>query len=168
MTEYFGPSDFLNGTVQGLALVVLGVDSPTRQGAIQLPGARFLFENVLQPLQGPGGTYNGSANYDAARLAIIRRSASQFTAGLRNVQIHHHRRDGVVRFPFSVVLDAAVQAARPQGAYEFNAYGDAAASDADLNTSFHSPTAMPASLASTEQWLRRYVVAPTATRVAAY
>ena len=168
VTEYFGPTDFLNGTVQGLALVVLGVDSPTRQGAIQLPGARFLFENVLQPLQGPGGTYNGSANYDAARLAIIRRSASQFTAGLRNVQIHHHRRDGVVRFPFSVVLDAAVQAARPQGAYEFNAYGEAATSDADLNTSFHSPPAMPASLASTEQWLRRYVVAPTATRVAAY
>ncbi|HEX9951839.1 MAG TPA: hypothetical protein VGB53_08735 [Rubricoccaceae bacterium] len=168
VTEYFGPSDFLNGTVQGLALIVLGADSPTRQGALQLPGARFLYENVLQPLQGPGGTYNGSADYDAARLAIIRRSASQFTSSLRNLQVHHHRRDGVVRFPFSVVFDAAVQAAHPQGAYEFNAYGDAPASDADLSTSFHSPTAMPESLPRTEQWLARYVVNPTATRVEAY
>ena len=168
VTEYFGPTDFLNGTVQGLALVVLGADSPTRQGAIQLPGARFLYENVLLPLQGPGGAYNGAADYDAARLAIIRRSASQFTSSLRNVQVHHHRRDGVVRFPFSVVFDAAAQSSRVQGGYEFNAYGDAPASDADLRTSFHSPTAMPESLPRTEQWLARYVTNPTATSVMAY
>ena len=33
-------------------------------------------DQVLLPLQGPGGAYNASANYDAARLQIARRSAS--------------------------------------------------------------------------------------------
>ena len=169
VTDYFGPADFLNATVQGLALVVLGADSPTRQGALQLPGATFLYTSVLLPLQGPNGAVNEGADYAGARLALIRRSASQFTSGLRNVQVHHHRRDGVVRFPFSQVLDAAVQASRPQGAYEFFAYGEPAASDADLSASFHSPTAMPESLGRTEEFLARYVIdAPGARLVAAY
>jgi hypothetical protein len=168
VTDYFGPADFTNGAVQQLALVVTGPESDIRTGALGLPGAAFLYANVLLPLQGPGGAYDDAADYGAARLAIIRRSASLFTSSLRNVQVHHHRRDIVVRFPFSVAFDAAARAAPVQGAYEFNAYGEAAASDADLRSSFHSPLAMPESLPDTEAFLGQYVVGPAARVRPAY
>ena len=170
VTDYFGPSDFFNPSAQQLALALIGGLGPdTATGALRLPGARFLLDRVLDPLRGADDSYNDGANYAAARLEVVRRSASQFTAGLRNVQMHHHRRDAVVPVAFSVAFDVAAQAARPQGAYQYILYGEAATAPADLNPSFHSPLAMPESLARTQDFLGQYAIdAPGARLVAAY
>ena len=108
-----------------------------------------------------GGEQHEASIWRPAWVGIVRRSASNFTSRMRNVQVQHHRRDGVVRVAFSEVFDAAARTTPVVGAYEINLYGEAAASPADLNTSFHNPAAFPTSLPSTEAWLARYVVNPT-------
>ncbi|MEM1054802.1 MAG: hypothetical protein AAGI52_04695 [Bacteroidota bacterium] len=143
VTEYYGPTDFFNPNAELLASAILG-DLP---GVRQLPGATYLLEEVLQPLQGPGETYNADANYDAARRDVIRRSASLFKADMSTVQIHHHTADPVVPYPFSQAFDARTRMV--PGSYEFNTYSNTLPS----GTSAHSPEGMPESQASTEGWL---------------
>lgn len=150
-TEYYGPTDFFSTPIQTLGIGVLG-GSPL---FLAFPGAPFILATVLAPLQGPNQTYNADANYAAARLEVVRRSSSLFTAQMRNVQVHHHTADPVVPYPVSVSFDAAATAARPTGAYEFNTYSDALPAGATFSQ--HNPRAMPASLGRTEQFLGQYV-----------
>ena len=163
VTEYYGPSDFYNGGAQVLALALLGGAGPaTMQAAMGLPGAPYLYASVLNPLRNADGTANEGADYAQARLEVVRRSASLFTSSLRNVQVHHHRRDGVVPVAFSEAFDTAARAARPQGTYEFHLYGEAGAGD----PSVHNPAAMPESLGRTDAFLTQTLV--NAGRVAVW
>jgi hypothetical protein len=157
VTEYFGPADFFDPTIRLLAIGALA-GSPA---ALGLPGAEYLRANVLLPLQGPGGTYDAGADYARARLEILRRSPARFTERLPHLQVHHHRRDGVVPFAQSTALDAAVQAAGTGGEYAFYPYGDAPASDADLSGEYHDPFAMPESFARTVAFLEEHLLTPT-------
>ena len=161
VTQYYAPSDFFSAGIQTLALGVLGGDPRARS----FPGATYLYESVLQPLQGPNGTYNASADYARARLGVVRRSATLFTTSLRNVQVHHHQADPVVPYAVSASFDAAARARPVQGAYEFNTYTDALPAGATYSQ--HNPLAMPASLAATERWLGQYVVSGPAARLVA-
>ena len=155
VTEYYGPSDFYNVGAQQLALALLGGAGPTTmQAAMGLPGAPYLYTSVLNPLRNADGSVNEGADYARARLEVARRSPSLFTSSLRNVQVHHHRRDGVVPVAFSEAFDVAAQTARPQGAYEFNLYGEAGAGD----PSVHNPAAMPESLGRTDAFLTQTLV----------
>ena len=146
VTEYYGPTDFYNSVIQSLALGVLLGDT----GALSLPGALYLRDEVLTPLQGAGGVYNPDADYATARLEIVRRSASLFKEDLENLQIHHHENDGVVSYPVSVAFDA--QPGTVGGDYEFNTYNNPV--DPFLA---HSPEGMPSSQVPTEQWLADYL-----------
>ena len=148
VTDYFGPADFFDASIEQLAAAaLLGVPS-----VLDLPGARYLLENVLEPLQKPG------ADYDAARLEILRRSAAYFTADLPNLQVHHHRDDPTVPFAQSASLDAHRQAAPNQGAYDFNAYDNALPGGV---SSAHDIRAMPPSTADTEQFMNEHLLAPS-------
>ncbi|MFN3597423.1 MAG: alpha/beta hydrolase family protein [Rubricoccaceae bacterium] len=156
VTNYYGPSDFYNQDIQNLGIGLLaGLPS-----ALGLPGGRFLLENVLAPLRGPDGRYNPNADYDGARLEVVRRSASLFTADLPPTQVHHHRRDPVVPFGVSAAFDARAQRSRPRGAYEFNAYGEAPTSNADLQPIFHAPEGFPQSLAATQAFMQARLIGP--------
>ena len=152
---YYPPADFFNPAAQNLARILLGPDGDARRMALALPGARVLLDGVLAPLQGPGGSVSASADYDAARRALVRRSASAFAGRLRNVQLHHHHRDGVVPVAFSEAL--AAHGGAVEGLFEFDAYGEPAAGPADLTPAVHSPLAMPASIPRTEEFFGRLV-----------
>ena len=150
---YYGPSDFFNAAAQQLAVALVSGDA----NAARLPGGAFLRDNVLAPLRTADGAYDPAADYDRARLEVVRRSASAFTADLNNVQIHHHLRDGVVPVPFSLAFDAAARERPVGGGYAFATYGEPAATLADLSPQVHTPRAMPESLGATEAWLAQYV-----------
>ena len=159
-TQYYGPTDFFSTPIQGLATGVLG-GSPQ---FLSFPGAPFLLANVLQPLQGPGQTYNADADYARARLEVVRRSTSAFTSDMRSIQVHHHTADPVVPYPVSVSFDAAATTARPSRVYEFYSYSDPLPAGATYSQ--HNPRAMPASIGRTEQFLGQYIGARMARPVA--
>ncbi|MEM6326513.1 MAG: peptidase [Bacteroidota bacterium] len=141
VTEYYGPTDFYNEGAQQLAsALVLGAQLP-------LPGAEYLFDEVLNPLRDATGGYDENADYSSARLDVLRRSASVFTSDLTTVQVHHHESDPVVPFSFSEAFDA--RAGSVSGSYEFNTYTNAVPS---LGAE-HSPEGLPESQAATEGWL---------------
>jgi hypothetical protein len=146
VTEYYGPSDFYNDTIQTLAIGILA-GSPQ---ALALPGAEYLRDEVLAPLRGEGGVYDPDADYATARLAVVRRSASLFKEDLANLQVHHHIADPVVPFPVSQAFNAA--AGTVGGDYEFNDYDNPVG-----GASPHSPEGMPASQPDTEAWLADYL-----------
>lgn len=155
VTAYYGPTDAFGAAGQALAETLLGPDREARRTAIGRPGAGALSDGVLAPLQGPGGTYNGGADYAAARLALLRRSPAAFAGLLRNVQVVHHRRDAVVPFAVSEAFAAAGRAVA--GLFEFGAYGEALAGAADLTPAVHSPLAMPESITRAEEFFGRLV-----------
>lgn len=160
VTNYYGPSDFYNQDIQNLGIGLLaGLPS-----ALSLPGGRFLLENVLAPLRGADGRYNPNADYASARLEVVRRSASLFTADLPPTQVHHHRRDPVVPFGVSAAFDVRAQQARPRLAYEFNAYGEPPTSNADLQAIFHAPEGFPQSLAATQAFMQARLIGPLTAR----
>ena len=118
LVDYYGPTDFFNDDAQLLATGVL-TGNP---GALGLPGAQFLFDNVLNPLRNADGTYNADADYADARLSVVRRSASAFEADLPNTQVHHHVLDGVVPVGFSRAFAAAAEGGAG-GSFEAFFYG---------------------------------------------
>lgn len=154
VVNYYGPSDFYNPVTEDLAASLLG-GFPR---ALQLPGGPFLLANVLRPLQGPNATENPSLDYARGRRDVIRRSASLFTAQMRNVQVHHHQTDAVVPVPISQAFNARAQAARPQGAYSFTVYSNALP---DGVSSTHNAEAMPASLTATEAFMQANLIGQT-------
>lgn len=151
VTNYYGPSDFYNPVTDDLAASLLG-GFPR---ALMLPGGPFLRDNVLRPLQGPNATEDPRLDYDRGRREVIRRSASLFTAQMRNVQVHHHQTDAVVPVPISQAFNARAQAARPQGAYEFTIYTNALPPGV---SSTHNAEAMPASLTATEAFMQANLI----------
>ena len=102
---------------------------------------------MLRPLQGPNEMYDENADYDTARLEVVRRSSSLFKGDLANLQIHHHTADPVVPYAFSQAFDA--RSGSVSGDYAFNTYTNALPG----GTSAHSPEGMPESQAATETWL---------------
>ncbi|MEO1076846.1 MAG: hypothetical protein AAFX41_12935 [Bacteroidota bacterium] len=132
VTDYFGPTDFFDPTIQTLAVGVL-VNDP---GALSLPGAIFLRDELLQPY------FAGSLSEADARAEVVKRSSALYTAFLPNTQVLHHRRDIVVPFEQAAAFNVAAQAAPPMGVYEYNAYGEAPTSEEDLGVEFHSPFVM--------------------------
>jgi hypothetical protein len=150
LVDYYGPTDFYNGAAQTLATGVLTGNA----GALALPGAQFLYDNVLNPLRNADGTYNVGADYGDARLEVARRSASLFTSSLPPTQIHHNYRDGVVPFTFSMAFDAAATANGDDADVELFPYGTPPASASDLDPAFHRPEGNPESLPRVETFLR--------------
>ncbi len=150
LVDYYGPTDFYNSSAQTLATGVLTGNA----GALGLPGAQFLYDNVINPLRNADGTYNASADYADARLEVARRSASLFTSSLPPTQIHHHYRDGVVPFTFSMAFDAAATANGDDADVELFPYGTPPASSADLDGAFHRPEGNPDSLPRVDAFLR--------------
>ena len=163
VTDYYGPTDFFNpivtsvmangGPINGLAFGVLSGND----GALSLPGAQFIFDEVLDPLRGPNNAYNANADYAGARLEVVKRSTSLFAADLPPFQVHHHRQDIVVPVGFSQAFQA-----RAGGAGEFNYYGP---ESGELSALFHAPEVTPdmqASLQPTQEFLLLALSAPTA------
>ena len=161
VTEYYGPTDFYNPVVTsisnptGLAAAAL-LGAPA---ALGLPGVAYIRTEVLDPLRNEDGSYNPAADYVTARLEVIRRSASVFTADIPDLQVHHHVADPVVPYGFSQAFNAAVSAQPNDGSYDFNEYSNALPAGVD---SPHRPEAMPASLADTEGFLLGVLGAPAA------
>ena len=149
LVDYYGPTDFYNASAQLLATGVLSGSS----SALNLPGAQFLFDNVLDPLRNADGTYNAGADYAGARLEVARRSASLFTSLLPDTQVHHHYRDGIVPYTFSAAFAAAAQTRGSGGSFDLFPYGTPPTSDADLDGSFHAPEANPESLVTVGTFL---------------
>ena len=169
VVDYYGPTDFYNSAgAQGLATIILGPEenNPLRDGALTLPGAQYLYNEVLNPLRNADGTYNASADYASAKREVLRRSASAFHADLPDTQVHHHYADPVVPFAFSQALKDAVDAGGAPSVFDFNAYG--AATDTQ-NNAYHAPELTPAmqpSLAKTETFLLNALGVGTTTRLA--
>lgn len=148
VTEYYGPTDFFDISMQELADSLLAGS----QQALFLPGAEYLLENVLLPLQGPDGEYNPEADYDSARLDVLRRSPAYFTASLPAVQIHHHIDDPVVPFRQALRLDEMLTIAPNDGVVdnEYNRYNN----ELGEGESGHHPTHLPdANLSATQEFL---------------
>ena len=139
VVDYYGPADFYNAGAQTLATGVLTGNA----GALSLPGAQYLLDNVLDPLRTEDGGYNASADYATGRLEVLRRSASAFTTDLPDTQVHHHYRDGVVPITFSQALAESVAANGSGGSFEFFPYGTPPASPADASPIFHAPEVSP-------------------------
>ena len=143
LVDYYGPTDFFNEGAQRLATGVL-VGDP---GALGLPGAQFLLDNVLDPLRNADASYNASADYASARLEVIRRSASAFEEDLPDTQVHHHYQDGVVPVVFSQAFEAAADGGSG-GSFDVFYYGTAGAATDGL---FHAPELTPDMRASIPQ-----------------
>lgn len=146
LVDYYGPTDFYNDDVQLLTTGALTNDP----AAVNLPGVQYLRDNVLLPLRGPNGAYNASANYDAARSEIARRSASLFTMDLPDTQVHHHYRDGTVTYAFSEAFAEAANARGTGGSFELFSYGQP---DVTATGNVHSPEGLPDSLDRVEAFL---------------
>jgi len=161
VTNYYGPTDFFNEGAKTLATGVLTGDA----FALGLPGAQYLFDNVIDPLRNEDGSYNASADYASAKREVVRRSASAFTADLPDTQVHHHYGDGVVPFLFSQALKDRVESSGAPSVFDFNAYG---ASTDTPDGSYHAPELTPAmqpSLAKTETFLLNALGVGNATRL---
>ena len=130
LVDYYGPTDFFNDGAVTLAQGVLS-GNPF---ALNLPGAQFLFDNVLNPLRNADGTFNANADYAGARLEVVRRSASVFEADLPNTQVHHHERDPVVPVIFSEAFADAAEGGAG-GSFEVFFYGTGGTSAGN----FHAP-----------------------------
>ena len=142
VVDYYGPTDFYNeGAFQLAQAILLPESNPTFQQAIQLPAARFLLDNVLDPLRNADDTFNPNADYGPARLEVLRRSPGIFAANLPDTRVHHHFRDGVVPFTFSQAFAERVGGAAES--FDVTFYGAPPTSQADLNFLFHVAEATP-------------------------
>ncbi len=139
LVDYYGPTDFVNPGAITLATVLLAPPSPANAGAFTLPGAQFLFDNILNPLRNADGSVNPNADYAGARLAVVRRSASAFQESLPNTQVHHHFQDGVVPVAFSQAFEAAASQAGG-GSFEVFYYGTQGGATSGV---FHAPELSP-------------------------
>ena len=162
VTNYYGPTDFYNDGAKALATGVLIGNA----GVLELPGAQYLFDSVLNPLRNEDGSYNAEADYAGARLDVLRRSASVFTDDLPDTQVHHHVADPVVPFLFSLALKDNADTNGTPSVFEFNSYGTNSDSP---NGAYHAPELTPAmqpSIARTETFLLNALGVGNATRVA--
>lgn len=139
VTEYYGPTDFFDISMQELADSLLAGS----QQALFLPGAEYLLNEVLLPLQGEGGEYDPNADYDGARLEVLRRSSAYFTTSLPAVQIHHHEDDPVVPFRQALRLDEMLTIAPNDGVVDndYNRYDNELGEDEDGHDPDHLPDA---------------------------
>ena len=138
VVDYYGPTDFYNDGARQLAIAILGPeDSGSYRQAIQLPGAAYLLDEVLAPLRGADGAFDGTADYDRAQTEIVRRSPGFFADRLPSTQVHHHYRDGVVPFVFSTAFAERVGGAADS--FELFLYGTPPTSQDDLSFAFHAP-----------------------------
>ena len=158
LVDYYGPTDFFNDGAQSLATGVLTGNA----GALGLPGAQFLFDNVLNPLRNADGTPNPSADYAGARLEVVRRSASVFKTTLPNTQLHHHRLDAVVPVVFSEAFIAAES--NRSATFEAFLYGSAGGAP---SPAFHAPeltAEMRESIGPAQAFLQAELAAPVLRR----
>lgn len=162
VTDYYGPTDYFNPVISGVQsrdgfnglTVGLLFGNAT---VLSLPGAQYLLAEVFQPLRNADGSYNANADYDGARLEVVRRSASLFVSDLPPFQVHHHRLDGVVPVGFSQAFQA-----RAGGQGQFNYYGP---TTGETSNTFHAPEVtadMRTSLQPTQDFLLGVIGTPTA------
>ena len=138
VVDYYGPADFYNDGARQLAVAILGPeDSGLYRQAIQLPGAAYLLDEVLAPLRGADGAFDGASDYARGRREVLRRSPGFFADRLPETQVHHHYRDGVVPFVFSTAFAERVGGAADS--FELFLYGTPPASQDDLSLLFHVP-----------------------------
>ena len=167
VVDYYGPTDFYNEGAQTLASGVLTGNA----GALSLPGAQYILDNVLDPLRTETGGYNANADYATARLEVLRRSASAFTNDLPDTQVHHHYRDQIVPFTFSQALVASAQSNGTGGSFDFFPYGQAPTGIGDLSGIYHAPEVHPEmqpSLPVVQSFLLNAVGLGNASREAAF
>ena len=140
VVDYYGPTDFYNDGARQLAIAILGPEtSPEFQLGIRLPGASFLLSEVLAPLRGADGGFDGTADYVRAQREVLRRSPGFFADRLPDTQVHHHYRDGIVFFTFSAAFAERVGGAADS--FELFPYGTPPTAQTDLNPLFHAPEA---------------------------
>jgi dipeptidyl aminopeptidase/acylaminoacyl peptidase len=97
VVDFFGPTDFFDPWVRGLAQDALS------GRAANLPGFATLHARFLRPLE------NGSLAVDDVRLELLRRSPTHFADRLPSVQVHHGTADQVVPVSQAERLIAAVE-----------------------------------------------------------
>ena len=154
VTDFFGPTDFLEDRFQLLATTLLAGPNqppsfPTYNQALSLPGADFILDALLLPLSQAGPNQTA---YTRARQAILFRSAAYYTELMPSLQVHHHYRDAVVNWEQSRNLNLQREAEPNMGAYDFNLYGEPPTSIADLSPVFHNPAAFRESIPATIQF----------------
>ena len=130
VADFYGPTDFFGTSLRPLAVGLLG----GLPSALSYPGALYLLEEVLRPLQGPG------ADYAAARLEVLRRSPAYFTARLPHTLALHHHGDAVVPVAQTITLRERLAAAPPTGDARVELYGTAGMPTAGR---YHDPAEMP-------------------------
>jgi hypothetical protein len=139
---YYPPTDLFSPVLQLLAVQLILQEGSPFEG---VPGARFLQREVLRPVQ------RGELSYEAGRREAIRRSAAYFASRLENVQVHHHRRDGVV--PFDQFQALAARRAEIGGETEFLEYGTPGPTEVRFHA--YGPDVMPQSAERTNHFLSR-------------
>ena len=144
VVDYYGPTDFYNEGARQLATaLLLPASSPQNQQVLGLPGARFLLDEVLDPLRADDDTYDPDADYGPARLAVARRSPGLFADRLPDLQVHHHYRDVVVPFTFSAAFAERADGAAG-GSFELFPYGTPPTAPLTLvDAAFHAPEVTP-------------------------
>ncbi|CAN5756940.1 hypothetical protein BH23GEM11_BH23GEM11_06660 [soil metagenome] len=134
VVNFFGPTDFFDGYVQGV------VEDALRMNPRDLPGLAFLDSAFIQPLR------EGTIHLDALRIELVRRSAVLFADRLPPLQTHHGTADAVVDVSQARSLDEALtRLGRTPPDYEVFIYPGAG----------HSPLEMPIALQRAFDFLGR-------------
>ncbi|MFH1571176.1 MAG: hypothetical protein ABIL09_24495 [Gemmatimonadota bacterium] len=131
VVEYFAPVDFLGDFVEGIFEQALAGDLP------DLPGATYLQEAVIEPLQ------RGDTDLSAVRLELIRRSPVYFADRLPHLQAHHGRDDAVVPVAQTRRLETALKEAPNGAGWQVFLY----------EVGGHNPLALAGSAARVERFL---------------
>ena len=141
VTEFFGPTDFLEDTFLILTQALLGGEAGStgqqaQTTALGLPGADFILDELLLPLSQAGPN---QIAYARARQAVLFRSAAYYTERMPNLQVHHHVQDPIVFYPQAEALEAQALAQPNMGAFDYNEYTNALPANV---SSFHRPAAL--------------------------
>ena len=109
IVEFFGPTDFFDDWVRGLAADAL------RGQPSDLPGLEYLDQEFLQPLA------RGEKTIAEVRLELVRRSSVLYVEDLPAVQLHHGTADDIVLVSQGESLISAM-AAIGRGEPDFEGY----------------------------------------------
>ena len=141
VVEFFGPTDFFDDWVRGIARnALLGQPS-------DLPGFEYLDQTFLQPLA------RGEKTMGEVRLELVRRSSVLYVEDLPMVQLHHGTADDIVPVSQGESLIAAM-AAIGRGEPDFEGYL--------YDGGTHNPLTLAGSVTRTADFLRGLLSTPLA------
>jgi hypothetical protein len=151
VVEYYAPADFV---ATGTGHPAYGLTQAALQGdpeVLALPGIGYLTDEVFEPLA------EETLSYEAARLALIRRSPGLFATRLTDTQLHHHQADDVIPVGFTLAFVERVEASAFDGALADHLYSGPPPGGVET---VHSPEALPESLERTERFLSIRLMPP--------